>query len=130
MGRATKPAKAKPKTTPSRTVSARASATPSRTALKREGGRVQDLEKRLAEALKREADSLKREADAHEQQTASSEILRVISRSQTDVQPVFHAILGSGVRLLSAYAGVLTLIQNQQIELAALTSTDDTGDTA
>ena len=44
---------------------------------------------------------------ALDKQTATSEILRVISRSQTDVQPVFHAILGSAVRLLGAYVGVL-----------------------
>jgi two-component system NtrC family sensor kinase len=33
-------------------------------------------------------------------QTAFSDILRVISRSQTDVQPVFQAIMDSAVRLL------------------------------
>ena len=38
-----------------------------------------------------------REALAH--QTASADILRVISRSPTDVQPVFEAIVDSGRRL-------------------------------
>ena len=61
-------------------------------------------------------------------QTATSDILRVISRSQTDVQPVFDAILTSAVRLLGAYSGVLTRIAGDQIELAAFTSTDDAGD--
>jgi signal transduction histidine kinase len=67
---------------------------------------------------------------ALDQQTATSDILRVISRSQTDVQPVFDAIVDSAVRLLQAYSGVLTLIEGDQIELAAHTSTDDTGDAA
>ena len=63
-------------------------------------------------------------------QTATSDILRVISRSQTDVQPVFDAIVASAVRLLGAYSGALTRIAGDQIELAALTSTDDAGDAA
>jgi GAF domain-containing protein len=62
-------------------------------------------------------------------QTATSDILRVISRSQTDVQPVFDAIVDSAVRLLHAYSGTLTRSAGDQIELAALTSTDDAGDT-
>jgi signal transduction histidine kinase len=69
--------------------------------------------------------------EALEQQTATSEILRVISQSQTNVQPVFDAIVASAVRLLGAYAGMLTRIAGDQIELAALTSTDHpAGDTA
>jgi GAF domain-containing protein/anti-sigma regulatory factor (Ser/Thr protein kinase) len=67
---------------------------------------------------------------ALDQQTATSDILRVISRSQTDVQPVFDAIVGSAVRLLGAYSGSLTRVAGDQIELAALTSTDDAGDIA
>jgi signal transduction histidine kinase len=52
-------------------------------------------------------------------QTATSEILRVISRSQTDVGPVFDAILVSAVRLLGAYTGTITQIEGDQIEFAA-----------
>jgi two-component system, NtrC family, sensor kinase len=61
-------------------------------------------------------------------QTATSDILRVISRSQTDVQPVFDAIIASAVRLLGAYSGGLTRVAGDQIELAAFTSTDADAD--
>jgi len=64
---------------------------------------------------------------ALDQQTATSDILRVISRSQTDVQPVFDAILDSAVRLLGAYSGALTRIAGDQIELAALKGGQDAG---
>jgi len=67
---------------------------------------------------------------ALDQQTATSDILRVISRSQTDVQPVFDAIVASAVRLLGAYSGLLTRVAGDQIELAALTSTAAAGDAA
>jgi len=60
-------------------------------------------------------------------QTATSDILRVISRSQTDVQPVFDAILRSAVRLLGGHSGTLTRVEGDQIVLAAMTSTDDAG---
>jgi signal transduction histidine kinase len=65
---------------------------------------------------------------ALDQQTATSDILRVISRSQTNVLPVFDAIIDSAVRLLGGHTGALTRIAGEQIELAALTSTDAAGD--
>jgi GAF domain-containing protein len=63
-------------------------------------------------------------------QTATGDILRVISRSQTDVQPVFDAILASAIRLLTGYTGALTRLEGDQITLAALTSTDEASDAA
>src|SRR5262249_15821723 len=63
-------------------------------------------------------------------QTATSDILRVISRSQTDVQPVFDTILASAIRLLTGYTGALTRLEGDQITLAALTSTDEPSDAA
>jgi two-component system, NtrC family, sensor kinase len=67
---------------------------------------------------------------ALDQQTATSDILRVISQSQTDVQPAFDAIVASAVRLLRGSAGAVTRVSGDQIELAALTSTDGAGDDA
>ena len=74
-------------------------------------------------------EELRRElAEAREQQAATSEILRVISRSPTDAQPVFDTILSSAVRLLGGYSGVVGRIAADQIELAAFTSIDAAGD--
>src|SRR5439155_1183989 len=58
--------------------------------------------------------------DSLEQQTATSEILRVISRSPTDVQPVFDTIVDSAVRLCSAEVGNVTRFDGEWIHLAAI----------
>jgi two-component system, NtrC family, sensor kinase len=42
--------------------------------------------------------------EALDRQTATSEILRVISQSQTDVQPVFDAIVDNAIRLFRGWA--------------------------
>ena len=68
--------------------------------------------------------------EALDKQTATSEILRVISGSQTDVQPVFDTIIQSAVRLLGGFSGVITQVVDDQLHLAALTSTNPSGDTA
>jgi GAF domain-containing protein len=61
-------------------------------------------------------------------QTATSDILRVISRSQTDVQPVFDAIIASAVHLLGGHTCGLTRVTGDQLELVALTSIDAAAD--
>jgi signal transduction histidine kinase len=55
--------------------------------------KVEDRTKELTEAL--------------EQQTATSEVLRVISGSPTDVQPVFETILADALRICEAHYGAI-----------------------
>jgi signal transduction histidine kinase len=63
-----------------------------------------------------------------QQQTATADVLKVISRSQTNVQPVFDAIVSSAVRLLRGYSGAMTRTVADHIELVAFTSIDNAGD--
>src|SRR5215468_8234953 len=57
--------------------------------------------------------------EALEQQTATAEILRVISRSPTDVQPVFEAITESAMRLCSADYASANRLEGNEIHLVA-----------
>src|SRR5262245_55368434 len=84
---------------------------------KREASKVRDLEQRLAEALRREAEVL-------DQQTATSEILRVISSSPTDVQPVFDTIIKNAVRLCDVQEGIVLRFDGQLIHLVASETSD------
>ena len=58
--------------------------------------------------------------EALEQQTATSEILRVISRSPTDVQPVFDTIVAATMKLCGARAANVFTFDGELIHLAAL----------
>ncbi len=73
--------------------------------LRREGSRDRQLAKLLAEAL--------------EQQTATSEILSIISRSPTDVEPVFNALVTSAAQLCGAYDAALFRLAEDRLHLAA-----------
>src|SRR5678816_1914267 len=57
--------------------------------------------------------------EALEQQTATSEILRVISSSPTDVQPVFDAIVRAAVRLCQAVQSNVQLFDGQLMHFVA-----------
>src|SRR5262249_53140337 len=56
---------------------------------------------------------------ALEQQTATANILRAISSSPTDVQPVFDTIIKNAVQLCNARFGVLHRFDGEQLHLAA-----------
>jgi GAF domain-containing protein len=77
-----------------------------------DGAKVRDLEQRLAQALKREAEAL-------EQQAATRQILRVISSSPADVQPVFAAVLTSAARLCDAFDATIFQVDGDGLRIVA-----------
>jgi two-component system, NtrC family, sensor kinase len=54
-----------------------------------------------------------------EQQTATSEILRVISSSPTDVQPVFDAIAETAARLCDGVFGMVYRLDGDTVRMVA-----------
>src|SRR5215510_727634 len=66
------------------------------------------------------SEELRRElAEAREQQTATAEILRVISSSPTDPQRVFSEIAASAARLCDAYDVVIRQVDGGSLLLVA-----------
>ena len=65
--------------------------------------------------------------EALEQQTATSEILRVISQSQTDVQPVFDTIAAAALKLCRANSAVVLTFDGELLQLAALANVSPEG---
>ncbi|MBI2799853.1 MAG: GAF domain-containing protein [Gammaproteobacteria bacterium] len=58
--------------------------------------------------------------EALERQTAMSDILRVISESPTDVQPVFDAIVDRAITLTRATMGVATRFDGERLHLVGI----------
>src|SRR5262245_38196505 len=58
-------------------------------------------------------------AEALERETATGEILGVISSSPTDVQPVFDAIVRSVVKLCNAPFGAVVRFDGERLHLVA-----------
>ena len=71
--------------------------------------------------LARERDeALERLSEALEQQTGTSDVLRVISGSRGDLQPVFEAMLANATRLCEAKFGVLFRSEGEALRVVAL----------
>jgi GAF domain-containing protein len=58
-------------------------------------------------------------SEALEQQTATSEVLRVISSSAGELEPVFEAMLANATRICEAKFGTLNLYDGSVFEIAA-----------
>src|SRR5262245_50642948 len=79
----------------------------------KDGTRVRDLEKRLAESLEREK--------------ATGEILRVISSAPTDIQRVFDAIADRAMRLCHASSSGVLRFDGQLVHIVALGNVNPDG---
>jgi len=84
-----------------------------------DSGKVRDLEKRLAEALEQLQTRNRELAEAQEQRTATTEILRVISRSPTNVQPVFDTIARSAKQLCDSQFCAVFRFDGQHLHFVA-----------
>src|ERR1700686_2643019 len=59
-------------------------------------------------------------AQARGEQTATSEVLHVISRSPGDLKPVFHTMLENATRICHAKFGVLQLYEDRAFRIGAI----------
>jgi two-component system, NtrC family, sensor kinase len=72
---------------------------------------------RLLNELRKRTDDL---SESLEQQTATSEVLKVISSSPGELEPVFQTILSNATRLCEAKFGVLYLYDGSEFHIGAL----------
>src|SRR5262249_40859907 len=66
-------------------------------------------------------------SESLEQQTATAEILTVISNSLSDTQPVFDAIVASGLKLFPGAAVIILLADGDKVDAAAVAAPDPSG---
>src|SRR5262245_15855506 len=82
--------------------------------------RAADLEKQLNQRTQELADAQQHLAEALEQQTATSEVLRVISSSPGELKPVFDAMLANATRISGAKFGTMFLVEGDGFRSVAM----------
>src|SRR5262249_27233926 len=84
------------------------------------GTRIGRMRKPAAD-LEHQLEKYRRElSEAQEQQTATSEVLRVISSSPGELEPVFQAMLANAVRICEAKFGTLYLCEGDALRTIAM----------
>ena len=84
----------------------------------------------IAELQRKLAERTAERDEALERQTATSDILKVIASSPSDVQPVFEAIATSANKLIGGFSTAVLRFIGDELHLAAFTPTNPEADAA
>jgi hypothetical protein len=76
-------------------------------------------ETEVAELRRERDEALEQLSEALEQQTATSNVLRVISSSPGQLEPVFQAMLENATRICEANFGILQLYDNGMLRVVS-----------